>query len=264
MFLNSGGDSLKSLRLHNEIENLVGRAIPGLLEVILSCSIAEVYKHVLKTACPSEDQKLSCNSSAKRKWRGSSTEEPSIKCVEPEVGESLKSEAHIVRFVAVSRGNRLLSTNEHPKNQCGAGVQLREIMPSSLVLSEYRGNEVMKRNETIASNANITEIDSVQQTHLKENLGRTAEKLTLDVRWKSDLGKCVDASPLVVIPAVDQLSASVYIGSHSHAIQAVDLYSGKVKWERYLADRIESSACVSLCGNFIIVGMNVNLFSLMF
>ncbi|XP_060102373.1 beta-alanine-activating enzyme [Heteronotia binoei] len=249
LFLNSGGDSLKSLHLHDEIENLVGRAIPGLLEVILSHSIAEVYNHVLRIAFPSDDQ----NSSAKRKRRDS-REELSIMYAEPQVGGSLKSEAHTVGFVAVSRGNRLLSTDEHLKNQCGAGIQLRESRPSSLVLSEPRGEEVLKSNETIASNANTTDIDSAQQTHLKENLGRTAGKLTLDVRWKSDLGKCVDASPLVVIPVIDQLSASVYIGSHSHAIQAVDLYSGKVKWERCLTDRIESSACVSVCGNFIIVG----------
>ncbi|KAM9086010.1 beta-alanine-activating enzyme isoform 5-T8 [Megaptera novaeangliae] len=81
-----------------------------------------------------------------------------------------------------------------------------------------------------------------------------AEKMEFHVRWRSDTGKCVDASPLVVIPAVDKSSATVYIGSHSHRMMAVDLYSGKVKWEQILGDRIESSACVSKCGNFIVVG----------
>ncbi|XP_055444620.1 beta-alanine-activating enzyme isoform X4 [Bubalus kerabau] len=81
-----------------------------------------------------------------------------------------------------------------------------------------------------------------------------AEKMEFRVRWRSDTGKCVDASPLVVIPAIDKSSATVYIGSHSHRMIAVDLYSGKVKWEQILGDRIESSACVSKCGNFIVVG----------
>ncbi|XP_059778929.1 beta-alanine-activating enzyme isoform X3 [Balaenoptera ricei] len=81
-----------------------------------------------------------------------------------------------------------------------------------------------------------------------------AEKMEFHVRWRSDTGKCVDASPLVVIPAVDKSSATVYIGSHSHRMMAVDLYSGKVKWEQILGDRIESSACVSKCGDFIVVG----------
>ncbi|KAM9742224.1 beta-alanine-activating enzyme isoform 4-T5 [Dama dama] len=81
-----------------------------------------------------------------------------------------------------------------------------------------------------------------------------AEKMEFRVRWRSDTGKCVDASPLVVIPAIDKSSATVYIGSHSRIMMAVDLYSGKLKWEQILGDRIESSACVSNCGNFIVVG----------
>ncbi|XP_043762636.1 beta-alanine-activating enzyme isoform X3 [Cervus elaphus] len=81
-----------------------------------------------------------------------------------------------------------------------------------------------------------------------------AEKMEFRVRWRSDTGKCVDASPLVVIPAIDKSSATVYIGSHSRIMMAVDLYSGKLKWEQILGDRIESSACVSKCGNFIVVG----------
>jgi acyl-CoA synthetase len=58
-----------------------------------------------------------------------------------------------------------------------------------------------------------------------------AEKMEFRVRWKSDTGKCVDASPLVVIPAVNKSSITVYIGSHSHRMKAIDLYSGKVKWD---------------------------------
>jgi acyl-CoA synthetase len=86
-----------------------------------------------------------------------------------------------------------------------------------------------------------------------------AEKMEFRVRWKSDTGKCVDASPLVVIPAVNKSSITVYIGSHSHRMKAIDLYSGKVKWEQILGDRIESSACLSKCGNFIVVGKFLNL-----
>ncbi|XP_054845846.1 beta-alanine-activating enzyme [Eublepharis macularius] len=254
LFLNSGGDSLKSVHLHDEIENMVGKAIPGLLEVILSRSIDEVYNHVLKTAFPRKDKKLSCISSMKRKRRDCSREEPGMKYVEPKAGGSQKSGLDTVGFVAVSRGNRLLFTDECLKNQHNTAIQLGELIPSSPAVSEDRGNKILKHNETIASSANTTEDDSVQQIHLQENPERTAEKLTLHVRWKSDLGKCVDASPLVVIPVNDELPASVYIGSHSHVIQAVDLYSGKLKWERDLEDRIESSACVSACGNFIIVG----------
>ncbi|KAJ7326716.1 hypothetical protein JRQ81_016475 [Phrynocephalus forsythii] len=54
LFLQSGGDSLKSLHFQDEIEDMLGRAVPGLLEVILSRSFEEVYQHVLKTVFPSD------------------------------------------------------------------------------------------------------------------------------------------------------------------------------------------------------------------
>ena len=47
----------------------------------------------------------------------------------------------------------------------------------------------------------------------------------------------------------------VFIGSHSHLFAAVDLDSGEALWEIYVEDRIESSACLSLCGLYVIFGM---------
>ncbi|XP_062991428.1 beta-alanine-activating enzyme [Elgaria multicarinata webbii] len=235
-FLHSGGDSLKSLQLLDEIEHMVERTIPGLLEIILSSSIGEVYNHVLKTAFPDADLKLSCNSAVKRKVCENSREEPSKKCVEQ---RSLKTQADAVRFIAINRGNRLLSIGELLKKQNNIGES--EILK-------------IKCDQTIFSNESIMEVDRIKKTAVQENPGETAEKLTLHVRWKSDLGKCVDASPLVLISITDKLNAFVYIGAHSHMIQAIDLCSGDVKWERNLPDRIESSACVSKCGIFIIVG----------
>jgi hypothetical protein len=46
----------------------------------------------------------------------------------------------------------------------------------------------------------------------------------------------------------------VYIGSHSHRFVAVCLDSGIASWEVTLGDRIESSAALSLCEKFLIVG----------
>lgn len=46
----------------------------------------------------------------------------------------------------------------------------------------------------------------------------------------------------------------VYIGSHSHRFTAVCLDSGVASWEVLLGDRIESSAAISLCEKFLIVG----------
>ena len=50
-------------------------------------------------------------------------------------------------------------------------------------------------------------------------------------------------------------SVVVYVGSHSHLFLALELTTGAEIWRVELGDRVESSACVSVCGHFIAVGM---------
>ncbi|XP_045387626.1 beta-alanine-activating enzyme isoform X5 [Lemur catta] len=75
LFLNSGGDSLKSIRLLNEIEKLTGTSVPGLLEMILSSSILEIYNHILHTLFPDEDLTFSKSCATKRKLSDINQEE---------------------------------------------------------------------------------------------------------------------------------------------------------------------------------------------
>ncbi|ETE59025.1 Acyl-CoA synthetase family member 4, partial [Ophiophagus hannah] len=236
-FLPSGGDSLKLLQLRDEIERMVGRPIPDLVEMILNHSISEIYKHVLKSVFPRDNLTVSSRSAVKRKLSHPLLEEPNNKCVELTPENSLKTDVATTGFIAISRGNHLVSINEPVKNQIEA--------------EQAEKNEVLSNSVT---NVNIREDYFAEENWDEANLGEITQKLTLRVRWTSDLGKCVDASPLLVIPVPDKLSALVYIGSHSHVIQAIGLHSGKVKWRSTLAGRIESSACVSKCGNFIVVG----------
>ena len=77
-------------------------------------------------------------------------------------------------------------------------------------------------------------------------------------KWKVDTGKCVDASPLLVQDKSHVPSEVVYIGSHSGWFFAICFRTGRVLWESQLTDRIESSACLSVCGQFVIVGESVN------
>ncbi|XP_033631783.1 beta-alanine-activating enzyme-like isoform X3 [Asterias rubens] len=80
-------------------------------------------------------------------------------------------------------------------------------------------------------------------------------------RWRYDTGKCVDASPLVVLTT--RLNTVVYIGSHSHKFAAVTMATGRALWVTELGDRIESSACLSTSGSKIIVGCyDNNLYTL--
>ncbi|XP_029001762.1 beta-alanine-activating enzyme [Betta splendens] len=80
--------------------------------------------------------------------------------------------------------------------------------------------------------------------------------LDISLSWSSDTGRCVDASPVVLVQeGTNQKGrATVFIGSHSHRVQALDLDSGSLLWERVLGGRIEASAAVSHCGTLLVIG----------
>nr|XP_035976645.1 beta-alanine-activating enzyme isoform X4 [Halichoerus grypus] len=249
LFLNSGGDSLKSIRLLNEIEKLVGTSVPGLLEIILSSSILEIYNHVLQTVFPDEDLVFSKNYATKRKFSDINQEETSGRSLHQKSVMTLSCDSELTAFTAVSRGSQILSLNTKFLTKLG----LCSSAHSSELISQTNIQNVKSLNPS-ALTGKSNDPSHVAEVSEEGTYVIAAKKMELHVRWRSDTGKCVDASPLVVIPAVDKSSATVYIGSHSHRMMAVDLHSGKVKWEQILGDRIESSACVSKCGNFIVVG----------
>ncbi|BHF70050.1 hypothetical protein SprV_0301309900 [Sparganum proliferum] len=77
-------------------------------------------------------------------------------------------------------------------------------------------------------------------------------RLVVSVVWRHLLGKCVDASPLVVaLPSVSSLppEAAIFVGSHSGYFKALRHSNGDPLWSRLLStghqqrSRIEASAC---------------------
>ena len=100
--------------------------------------------------------------------------------------------------------------------------------------------------------------------------------ITLNVVSKYSLGKCIDASPLVVFSKSNS-NGLVLIGSHSHAFVALNLFSplesldvgrsitkgrdidgrindDDVKWRVKTDDRIESSAALTEDGQYCVFG----------
>ncbi|NWH62090.1 ACSF4 enzyme, partial [Geococcyx californianus] len=264
VFLYSGGDSLKALRFYDEIEILVGRVVPGLLEVILSRSIEEVYRHILKILFPDEDKLMNYDNVVKRKLSGHSEEEFHGKHIKLKSERVFEVTSGLNSFIALSRGNKFFSLNfiesfMQSSNAVQIGEELLQnpsflhLMTPSIMESHAQGCELKNRLLTVMNKSNETDCCSMQQMHAECSHVTRAE-LALYIRWKSNTRKCVDASPLIVIQSKEELPASVYIGSHSHAMQMIDLDLGEIKWEKNLGDRIESSACISKCGNFIVVG----------
>ena len=77
--------------------------------------------------------------------------------------------------------------------------------------------------------------------------------VTIEQKWKTSLYKCIDASPLVVF-SPERQDGEVYVGSHGHVFMAIRLSDGHVIWEEEVGDRVESSAVLSACGTYVIVG----------
>nr|DBA29174.1 TPA: hypothetical protein GDO54_009427 [Pyxicephalus adspersus] len=230
MFLLSGGDSLKAIRFQEDVEALVGKPVPGLLEVIFNDTIMAVGKHVIRSIFPEKDEgkarihetegcygtvDISTKNDRKRKadYRSSSP-------------------AGLSSLLSVSRGSRCFhheySHSESDGWQC-------DMKPGFIKDQGFLEFYNPGHKQPKASSAG-TSTWSVKQ------------------RWASDTSKCVDASPLLVLSSSEESAATVYIGSHSHRMQALDLQTGTLIWERILGDRIESSAALSACGNYIIVG----------
>ena len=78
-------------------------------------------------------------------------------------------------------------------------------------------------------------------------------KVSISCQWRTCLYKCIDASPLVVF-SQGTSEGEVFIGSHGHVFMCIRLGDGKVLWESRVGDRIESSAALSMCGRYVLVG----------
>ncbi|XP_059196881.1 beta-alanine-activating enzyme isoform X2 [Centropristis striata] len=215
-FLLSGGDSLKALHLQEDILTAVGGTSAELLEVILDGTFSDVLRHVARVTLilPLENSQSS-PSEAKKRPAGASS-------------------------VVLKKRDR---TAERPQGETRAVKVLR------------RAGEVIEM-KTAQSNKNF-EADAVREKDPSQK--HRGDAVGLSLSWSSDTGRCVDASPVLLVRhrtdlRSDEGETTVFIGSHSHRIQALDLTTGSLLWERVLGDRIEASAAVSHCGSLVIIG----------
>lgn len=88
--------------------------------------------------------------------------------------------------------------------------------------------------------------------NITDSFWSNKSKYSIELDWKVNTKKCVDASPLVV--AREDGTVRVFIGSHSHEFICVDGLTGRLVWTFLANDRIEASACLSKCGSYVIFG----------
>ncbi|KAM4628669.1 beta-alanine-activating enzyme [Polymixia lowei] len=233
-FLFSGGDSLKALRLCDDISTAVGVTSPGLLEVVLDGSFSDVLRHVagVTLTLPFEKNPTSLPEGKKRRADSFSRAPTKKERADPSSTEA----AEILQGIEVSYENGPVKVMRRAGEVMEIGIRNSETDDISTVGTTEKGVSGGGPSPAVESSA-----------------------LGLSLTWSSDTGRCVDASPVLLVQGragqrSDRSKTTVFIGSHSHRMQALDLATGGLLWERVLGDRIESSAAVTRCGTLVVVG----------
>jgi outer membrane protein assembly factor BamB len=110
----------------------------------------------------------------------------------------------------------------------------------------------ISKNESNENNNEITGwISKFENNTVKKNFFSN-KILNLNIKWKYNTNKCVDATPLVLETFADK--EIILIGSHSNKFFSLN-NDGELVWQFKSDDRIESSAIISSCKQFIIFGL---------
>uniref|UniRef100_A0AAY4D451 Carrier domain-containing protein n=1 Tax=Denticeps clupeoides TaxID=299321 RepID=A0AAY4D451_9TELE len=253
-FLLSGGDSLQALRFHQNINIATGTNSAGLLEVILDGSYSDIWNHITMATIFTEAG-LDPQVPSKRKHEGSSSSvlpkkqihaPPSTTAPETLVEGVLHFNSMLMGYV-VRRAGEIIKLGYSDNTVCSDNLKAEQATRSKSFQVEGH-----KTTEDFNSNPSSTVSErTISKTRSTFTIKRG---LSLRVLWSSDTGRCVDASPVLLVEHGSSHTATVFVGSHSHRMQALELTSGAVRWERVLGDRLESSAAISVCGKLVVVG----------
>ena len=248
-FIECGGDSFLALQLMNSLNKYLERRnctnpTNHLLQYILQNSLSELIAYT--ESCLSDEPNSSVNlmnCNVVKKLRDSENNNDSLLDKRIAGRETVKFEETLQcsHFTAHSSRGILYYCN---CNKTSPAKSKHMVQRFENVRWSYTSNNFHPPSE----------VDSLHRSS-SNSFGQELYDPTLTILWKSNMYRCVDASPLIVTSNdTDELNSVVYIGSHSCVFSAISLNDGSKLWETVLGDRIESSAAISDDGNFIIVG----------
>lgn len=243
----------------------MGTTSLGLLEVILDGSFSDVLGHVMtethNAIQPSKKRMLDYSDSvvsAKRQPKKMAT----VNAAKSAMGSVVPSVRRTRGFVVVRRAGEVIDWGCFQKmreNETIESFTSEDNHLGFLSNSSHESNKTCQKHSAIKKVTEHHEVTETLPVTESAVIGEGSRKDTLDVLplglrvlWSSDTGRCVDASPVLLL-GPDK--TTVFIGSHSHRLQALDLFNGEVVWERVLGDRLESSAAISKCGSLVAVGL---------
>ena len=269
------------MKLHDLLEVILGKNFGALcfyVESILSEALVEVRSDLTTSAVQNgidRQTSFECNSatvengrhevSLKRKLSDS---EESLQSNKNEGVEIIKRTALKTSSINKNRGschNEITVTEE--LRSCFCSVQRCNLFSvckdckNSQPTEAYDG---MRQRLVLGSEGRVTKPSSISSNKVNKNARpqsypsstekeALSSKMTITYQWRTNLHKCIDASPLVV-HSQGVGEGEVFIGSHSYIFMCIRLSDGEILWNRRLRDRIESSAALSACGRLVIVG----------
>ncbi|XP_033107191.1 beta-alanine-activating enzyme-like [Anneissia japonica] len=267
-FIQLGGDSFQAVRLLNQIELVIGRSIPDLLDFILHRTYHEVFELVKNESCVTFKHGHNFESIPFVEQSSSS-----VPCgllqndvLTNKQFTDMRSEHCTSKFEKVSQQISLHDNVELKKRTLGlikndgslSSKKSKKDAADTFQMDVNRESlDCSIKNETMTVYSSIRRGSQVLQHHKKQNkllqnVNRGQQTVCIVEKWKCDTGKCIDASPLLV--TTDGVNAVVYIGSHSHKFLAISCKTGVPIWSTTLGDRVESSACLSMCASYIVFG----------
>ncbi|XP_078458863.1 beta-alanine-activating enzyme isoform X1 [Lampetra planeri] len=274
-FLRVGGDSLGVVRLSGDVERRLGTSLPGLPDLLLHRTFGwalrycarELYRlgrllgdregatwdhitdeHLLEYSSSgiAENTRHSTNTNSensgkeprkilKRKVEGDIPEQEAPEGKRTVMPSEHTSSRHIGRLA--HRAQTQQAVSEPPPGD-------------EMVAALSRGSRVtVVGGRACSTSAGWPGCGSTRNRAVVTGTGG----VTLTELWKCDTGKCVDASPLLMLRARGT-AVAVCVGSHSRRVLCAEWPGGRVLWTAELPDRVESSACLSQCGTLVALG----------
>ena len=287
LFIASGGTSLEAVRLADLIESWISKQVktpisfPELLDVILSQSFGALCGYMASALNGQSGIDLGSIKGTTMLYEEEGDNDEIFsdlnsgkdamklplkrKVLSSVDGASPKDEVDVK--------SKRLSTAEKNSNSVESGTNNSEL--KTCFCSVRRGNQwtvctfcTLSRPFATSDITSQTESFAPNESHLNyfsasgdknqtlpspEGVNAPGNQVTVTCQWRTCLYKCIDASPLVV-NSPGGCGGEVFIGSHGKVFMCIRLSDGEVLWERSVGDRIESSAAISACGTYVIVG----------
>ncbi|XP_013066099.2 beta-alanine-activating enzyme-like isoform X2 [Biomphalaria glabrata] len=229
-FMSLGGDSLAAVRLINIVESLHGDQLSHMFDVLVNRDFKTFVDHWTKYVHLIRSPQESVTSAGAVRDSGKDNLQDLNLYLEQE-----KSNGELTK-------KKL--KNSHPSIE-DIFQPLKSTVSVRNVISRGGNMHSISKQANVLANV----VNNVSSTlGLKSG---SVRHLGLEIKWKYNTKKCVDASPLIVEYKDRTL---VFIGSHSGLFSALDVDSGQEVWSKQLSDRLESSACIEPEAGLIVVG----------